>query len=231
MIRSIQLLAPLNETLPIRSRFGLLVTRFISAALIAVVGIQLTASSASGEDAQWVQLFDGKTLDGWKVVGGDGTKWEVKNGEIVSGGNGSMLTTTTGPYLNFSYRAEVKVNDGGNSGLYFRTKDNPGFLDGYEAQIDSNHSDPIRTGSLYGMCHIYKDIVKPDTWFTYQVDVKEDNWRGRDMTRIQISIDGEELYTYFDFEKTYPAGQFAFQQHDPKSSVNIRKVEVKVMEE
>lgn len=193
--------------------------------------VGLPSGTVQAAEPEWVSLFDGKTLDGWKIVGREGTKWEIKDGIIVSGGDISMLTTTTGPYQNFSYRAEVKINEGGNSGLYFRTKDEPGFLDGYEAQIDSNHTDPIRTGSLYGMCHVYKDIVAPDTWFTYQIDVKDDNWRGRDMTRIRISINGEELYEYLDFEKTYPAGQFAFQQHDPKSSVSIRKVEVKVMGE
>ncbi|WP_145171550.1 3-keto-disaccharide hydrolase [Rubripirellula lacrimiformis] len=186
----------------------------------------LTPSNATAEDGKWVSLFDGKTLDGWKKVGKDESHWEVKDGEMRSGGEISMLTSTTGPYKNFRYRVEMKINDGGNSGLYFRTTENPGFMDGYEAQVDSTHTDPIRTGSLYGFCHVYKQLVKPDTWFTYDVEVRDDNWRGRDMTRIKITIDGNELYEYMDFEKTYKEGHFAFQQHDPGSHVAIRKVEV-----
>ena len=73
----------------------------------------------------------------------------------------------------------------GNSGLYFRTKPEPGFVDGYEAQVDSTHTDPIRTGSIYGMCHVYKKLVEPDTWFTYEIEVRDDVWRGREMTRDQ----------------------------------------------
>jgi hypothetical protein len=137
-----------------------------------------------------------------------------------------MLVSTKGPYKNFRYRAEVKINDKGNSGLYFRTTPKPRFTDGYEAQIDSTHTDPIRTGSLYGFCHVYKQLVKPDTWFTYDVEVRDDVWRGREMTRIKITVDGNELYEYLDFAKTYPAGHFAFQQHDPGSRVSIRKVQV-----
>lgn len=184
------------------------------------------AGLAVAEGGEWVSLFDGKTLSGWEKVGRAESKWEVKEGEIRGSGPGSMLVCTKGPYKNFRYRAQVKINDKGNSGLYFRTTRRPTFSDGYEAQIDSTHSDPIRTGSLYGMCHVYKELVKPDTWFDYEVEVRDDIWRGRPMTRIKITVNGDELYEYLDFAKTFGAGYFAFQQHDPGSRVSIRKVEV-----
>ena len=152
------------------------------------------ASVASAQDAAWVSLFDGKTLDGWEKVGKDTSIWEVKDGALAGSGDASMLVCTKGPYKNFKYRAEVKINDKGNSGLYFRTTRKPGFTDGYEAQIDSTHTDPIRTGSLYGMCHVYKRVVEPDAWFTYELEVRDDIWRGREMTRIKITINGDELH-------------------------------------
>ena len=68
--------------------------------------------------------------------------------------------------------------------------------------------------------------MKPDTWFTYELEVRDDVWRGRKMTRIKITVDGNELYEYLDFEQTFKNGHFAFQQHDPGSKVSIRKVEV-----
>lgn len=200
-----------------------LVSYFLALGLCITLGGSMTLA----QDGQWMPLFDGKSLDGWQQVGGaENSKWEVKDGAIHGSGNPSMLVTTKGPFKNFRYRAEVKINDKGNSGLYFRTTEKPGFLDGYEAQIDSTHTDPIRTGSLYGFCHVYKELVKPDTWFTYEIEVRDDVWRGREMTRIKITVDGNELYEYMDFAKTYPAGYFAFQQHDPGSHVAIRKVEV-----
>lgn len=186
----------------------------------------LTTSTVTAQEEKWVSLFDGKTLEGWEKIGKDTSKWEVKEGALAGSGEASMLVNTTGPYKNFRYRAEVKINDKGNSGLYFRTTRKPGFTDGYEAQIDSTHTDPIRTGSLYGMCHVYQQHVKPDTWFVYELEVRDDVWRGKAVTRIKITLDGNELFEYLDFAQTFKEGHFAFQQHDPGSYVFIRKVEV-----
>ncbi len=188
--------------------------------------VVLLTEQARTEDSKWISLFDGKTLNGWEKVGNEKSVWKVNNGAIHGSGPASMLVSTKGPYRNFRYRAEIKINDKGNSGLYFRTTRKPTFSDGYEAQIDSTHRDPIRTGSLYGMCHVYKRLVEPDTWFTYEIEVRDDVWRGRNMTRIKISVNGNELYEYMDFALTFKQGHFAFQQHDPGSKVSIRKVAV-----
>jgi hypothetical protein len=191
----------------------------------AALVFAVAGASAQAEE-NWVQLFDGKSLEGWEKVGSEKSVWEVKDGAIQGSGPASMLVNTKGPYKNFRYRAEIKINDRGNSGLYFRTTRKPTFSDGYEAQIDSTHTDPIRTGSLYGLCHVYKRLVEPDQWFTYDLTVRDDVWRGKPMTRIKITVNGDELYEYLDFEKTWKDGYFAFQQHDPGSKVSIRKAEV-----
>ncbi len=199
--------------------------RWFSIAVVTAMTL-LTTSTVTAQEEKWVSLFDGKTLEGWEKIGKDTSKWEVKEGALAGSGEASMLVNTTGPYKNFRYRAEVKINDKGNSGLYFRTARKPGFTDGYEAQIDSTHTDPIRTGSLYGMCHVYQQHVKPDTWFVYELEVRDDVWRGKAVTRIKITLDGNELFEYLDFAQTFKEGHFAFQQHDPGSYVFIRKVEV-----
>jgi hypothetical protein len=209
------------------SSFGLAVAALLCLLVSSDAGAQeAVAQQAGDKDSKWVSLFDGKTMDGWEKVGNEDSHWEVKDNALAGSGTQSMLVCTQGPYKNFRYRVEVKINDGGNSGVYFRTTRRPRFTDGYEAQVDSTHKDPIRTGSIYGFCHVYKQHVKPDTWFMYEIEVRDDVWRGRDMTRIKISIDGNELYEYMDFDKTYGEGHFAFQQHDPGSKVSIRKIEV-----
>jgi len=200
--------------------------RIVSTVCAAVALVFAVAGASAHAEENWIPLFDGKSLDGWEKVGSEKSVWEVQDGAIQGSGPASMLVSTKGPYKNFRYRAEVKINDRGNSGLYFRTTAKPGFSDGYEAQIDSTHTDPIRTGSLYGMCHVYKKLVEPGEWFTYDLTVRDDVWRGRPMTRIKITVNGDELYEYMDFEKTFKEGHFAFQQHDPGSKVSIRKVEV-----
>ena len=188
--------------------------------------VLLVAGSAAAEDGKWLALFDGETMDGWEIVGRTGSVWEVKDGALAGSGQPSMLVHTKGPFKNFRYRTEVKISDGGNSGLYFRTTRKPGFADGYEAQIDSTHRDPIRTGSLYGMSHVYKRLVEPDTWFKYEIEVRDNVWRGRENVRIKVTVNDDELYEYLDFALTFKEGYFAFQHHDPGSKVAIRKVEV-----
>src|SRR5215469_6899573 len=89
--------------------------------LSAAAIICLFSSSLVLADDQWTPLFDGKSLDGWEKVGDEASMWEVKDGEIQGSGPASMLVCTKGPYKNFRYRAEIKINDKGNSGLYFRT--------------------------------------------------------------------------------------------------------------
>jgi hypothetical protein len=201
--------------------------RWLALAVTLFVHI-LLAGEAKAQDKKWVSLFDGKTMAGWEKVINEKSVWEVKDGALSGSGPASMLVCTKGPYKNFRYHAEIKINDQGNSGLYFRTTRKPGFSDGYEAQIDSTHVDPIRTGSLYGMCHVYKRLVAPDTWFAYDIEVRDDVWRDRPVTRIKITVNGDELYEYLDFDQTFKEGYFAFQQHDPGSKVWIR--DVKVME-
>lgn len=195
-------------------------------AALTIIPTSIEAQESKTPDQKWESLFDGKSMDGWEKVGKADSHWTVEDGALAGSGTQSMLVCTKGPYKNFRYRVEAKINDGGNSGVYFRTTRKPGFMDGYEAQVDSTHRDPIRTGSLYGFCHVYQQHVKPGEWFTYEIEVRDDIWRGREMTRIKITVDGNELYEYMDFAKTYPAGHFAFQQHDPGSKVHIRKVEV-----
>ncbi len=186
-----------------------------------------TAETPVAEDG-WVSLFDGKTMDGWEVVPFPDRKthWEVKDGLLLGSGEASMLVCTKGPYKNFKFRAELKINDKGNSGMYFRSTRKPGFTDGYEAQVNATHSDPIRTGSLYTMVHLYKAAHQPDEFFTQEIECKNIDFRGKNVTAIKVSVNGEVLYETLDYNNSFKDGYFAFQQHDPGSKVSIRKVEV-----
>jgi 3-keto-disaccharide hydrolase len=205
--------------------------RWMAAAWLALGWLAPAIAGAAQKPAsegEWVSLFDGKSIDDWTVVPlpGKKTKWEVKDGVIEGTGEASMLYSPRGDYQNFRFRAEVKINDKGNSGMYVRAPKEATFSKGYEIQVNSTHADPIKTGSLYTLVHLYKIPVPPDTWFTQEVEVTDVNYRGKIVTKFRISVNGELLYEYLDHDRLWKTGAFAFQQHDPGSKVSIRKVEV-----
>ena len=200
-------------------------------ALAALAAFALVAQPAASHaqksgDGKWVSLFDGKSLDGWEKTGNADSKWEVKDGAIQGSGPASMLAYTKASYKNFKFRAEIKINDKGNSGMYVRCKPKPGFTDGVEIQINSSHGDPVRTGSVYTQVEIFDQLVPPDTWFTQEAEVRDVVYRGMQVTEYTISVNGKVLYKFRDFHPEFKEGFVAFQQHDPGSKVSIRKVEV-----
>ena len=206
--------------------------RLFASLAFGLVASALFANSTFAADGEWVSLFDGKTLSGWESLELPNqkipSKWEVVDGNLVGSGGQSMIFSPESSYKNFKFRAEVKINDHGNSGMYFRTPKGNTFTNGYECQINSTHGDPIRSGSIYTFVHLFdsSNPPKPDTFFTQEVEVQDVNFRGKMVTRIRVSIDGKRLYEFQDFDQTWKTGHFAFQQHDPGSKVTIRKIEV-----
>jgi hypothetical protein len=203
----------------------------ILAVALAALAAGLPAAVSEEKKSEWVQLFDGKTLKGWKVFPEGMGEWKVEDGAIAGSGPASHLFSERGDYENFHYRMEAKIADGANSGQYFRTQFMKGFPKGYEAQINATHTDRIRTGSLYPVFARLSEADKtkllvldtaphkPDEWFTQEVIA--------DGNHIVIKVNGKTTVDFVDESKAYTKGHFAIQQHDPKSKVWVRKVEVK----
>src|SRR5262245_7258607 len=197
-------------------------TRLLAGIFCALV-LALPARGDDKADDGWVKLFDGMTLKGWKVHPNGTGRWKVEDGAIVGSGPASHLFTERGDFGDIHLKAEVQINDGGNSGMYFRTQFGPGFPKGYEAQVNSTHADPVKTGSLYGFgekATVRKILVKPGEWFTYEVIARGNH--------ITIKVNGSPTIENFeDTKNTYMKGHIAFQQHHNGSVVKIRKVEVR----
>ena len=135
---------------------------------LAAAGLLAAACLAAADNGGWISMFDGKTLNGWKA-GDNPESWSVKNGEIVGDGERSHLFYMLQECENCEFKAEVKINHGGNSGMYFRAKFGPGWPAGYEAQVNNTHSDWRRTGSLYRFADIKEQLIPDDTWWTQDV--------------------------------------------------------------
>ena len=99
------------------------------------------AMSAGKDD--WRSLFDGKTLNGWRVYQNKpSTDWMVSDGAIYCMGNKNEKSThadliTDDQFENFELSIEWKIAPKGNSGiLYMVTEEYPNsYLSGPEYQI------------------------------------------------------------------------------------------------
>lgn len=71
----------------------------------------------------WELLFDGQSLDNWKVYNAEGTgSWLVEDGLLAASGTGSDsdgYIITKKQYNNFDLKFEWKIAEGGNSGVLY----------------------------------------------------------------------------------------------------------------
>lgn len=209
-------------------------------ALALMVAVVLCGRVAGGEAAApapdkdgFYPLFDGKTLDGWKV-GRNADTFKVVDGAIVAHGPVAHLFYV-GPvnnhnFRNFHFRAEVFTCPKANSGIYFHTEyQEAGWpAKGFEAQVNQTHSDPRKTGGLYAV----KDVMnvspaRDEEWYLYEIIVQ-----GR---RVVLKVNGKVTCDWTEPDPPNPpspgrklgSGTFALQGHDPGSKVLFRNIMVK----
>ena len=102
---------------------------------------------------------------------------------------------------------------------------------GYEVQVNNSHTDPIRTGSLYGIVNVTAQHARDNEWFTQHIIVQ-----GK---RIVVKVNGETLVDYTEpataerppdmAGRKLSSGTFALQGHDPGSKVLYRNIMAKVL--
>jgi hypothetical protein len=195
----------------------------------------LISSSAYAQQSEgWISLFDGKSLNDWKV-GKNAETFSVENGSIVAHGETAHLfymgDVKNHNFKNFEFKAEVMTTPGSNSGIYFHTsyQDSGWPSKGYEVQVNNSHTDWRRTGSLYGVQDVKEVYVKDNVWFTEYIKVE-----GK---KVTIKINDKTVVNYTEPENSQrPAdmsgrvisnGTFALQGHDPKSKVYFKNIMVK----
>ena len=93
------------------------------------------------DEKGFVSLFDGKTLNGWKLIKGRGPGYVIKDGTIVCPLEGGGNLYTEKEYANFVFRFEFKTEPGGNNGVGVRAPlDGDAAYQGMEIQIlDDGH--------------------------------------------------------------------------------------------
>jgi 3-keto-disaccharide hydrolase len=205
---------------------------------LTVLTFLLAAVPALFAQPGFIQLFNGKDFTGWKISGAQET-FTIKDGAMVA--NGPVAHAFyDGPvskhdFKDFELMVDVMTQPNSNGGVYFHTEfQEKGFpRKGFEVQVNNTHTDPIKSGSLYHVKDIGKDVIegitKDNEWFTEHIIVKGNN--------IVVKLNGKEVVNWTQTAdwnggregpgRVIGRGTIAFQGHDPKSTVYYKNVRIK----
>ena len=204
---------------------------FFAAALILIA---CSSTNKIQQSNDWISLFDGKTLTGWKA-GESPETFSIEDGAIKVFGVRSHLYYD-GPvmnhdFINFEFKALVMTKPNSNSGIYFHTVfQDEGFPDkGFEVQVNNSHSDWKRTGGLYDIKDTKEVYVNDNVWYTEYVRVEGKHVVVKINDVVVTDWTQPEGFTppKGHAERFIDKGTFALQGHDPKSTVYYKDIMVK----
>ena len=144
----------------------LLFTFTVSMAIVwsAFTISQTLQAQAAGE---WVSLFNGKDLTGWKVYNGKPEVWGVESGVLYCKGSGGGWLMTEKEFADFELRFEFRLAKMGNSGVALRAplQGDPAYQ-GMEIQLlDDENWKGLRPeqycGAIYDVVAPKKHATKP----------------------------------------------------------------------
>lgn len=189
--------------------------------------------TALTEENEWITIWDGESFDNWRASENPDS-FTIENGKIVVDGPRAHLfyegPVADADFDDFEFRAEVYTYPQANSGIFFHTEyQEEGWpAHGYEAQVNATHSDPRKTGSLYGVNDVMNDAPHEDEeWFDYYIKVEGDH--------IQFKVDGETVMDFTEPDDregdiSLSSGTVALQAHDPDSRIYFRNIEVRPLD-
>lgn len=126
---------------------------------LSCVLFAMAAMTAASAQNGWTNLFDGKTLNGWKKITGS-ADYKIEDGAIVGitvPNSPNTFLVTEKEYGDFVLELEVKIEDTtSNSGIQFRSHYNPEMSNGrggkgrvYGYQYELDPSARRWTGGVY----------------------------------------------------------------------------------
>jgi hypothetical protein len=191
----------------------------------------LVVSASAQKEEGFVSLFDGKTLDGWKV-GENAGAFKVEDGAIVANGDCAHLfyvgKEKEAKFNNFEIRLDVMTKPNSNGGFYIHTlyQDKGWPSNGYEVQVNNTQSDWKKSGGLYN----YVDNKVPfadNEWMKYVIVVNKG--------KVNVTVNDKELVKDYTPEEgksklQKDGGTFAIQAHDKGSTTLYKNIRIKKLD-
>src|SRR5689334_11244857 len=157
------------------------------------IALLLTLSAAyAADEAGFTSLFDGKSLHGWKLVGGHGPGYVVQDGKIVCPATGGGNLFTEKEYSNFVFRFEFLLTKGANNGIGIRAPyEGDAAYQGMEIQVlddgDEMYKGKIRPEQYHGSVY---DVIPARTGFRKPVGEWNEEEIMADGRRIKVTLNG-----------------------------------------
>jgi hypothetical protein len=176
---------------------------------------------------EWVSLFDGKTLTGWKASERPAT-FTVADGAIVVNGDRAHLfyegAVSNHAFKNFELKLKVMTFPGANSGIFIHTayQEEGWPSKGYEVQVNNTQSDWRRTASIYAVQDVKEVFVKDNEWFDMYIIVQD--------KKVTVKLNDKIVNEYTEGENgRLTGGTIALQGHDPGSRVMYKDIMIKIL--
>ncbi len=136
---------------------------------ILLTFLSATLAAVGANEKGFVSLFDGQTLNGWKLFAGNGPGYGVTNGAIYCAHHGGGNLLSEKEFENFVLRFEFKLEHDSNNGIGIRAPfEGDAAYMGMEVQVlDDNQKKygPIQPwqahGSVYGVFAAKTGFQKP----------------------------------------------------------------------
>lgn len=170
----------------------------MATAMILVLGMNNnTMAQHSTTQHEWRNLFDGRTLNGWKAVGGK-APYTVENGVIVgtmTKGTPNSFLITEQEYSDFILELEIKLEgDRTNTGIQTRSHLGPDANQGrgrvYGRQVEIDPTSRAWSGGVYDEAR---------RGWLYPLDLNEkakSAYKADTYNHIRIEAIGDELKTW-----------------------------------
>ena len=164
-------------------------------------------------NAQTLNLFNGKNLEGWQVHGTE--LWYVEEGLLVceSGPDKAYgYLSTKIHYDNFDLSVDFKQEANGNSGIFFRSTIEGTKISGWQVEVAPPGSDSGGIYESYGRGWLIKPdrvkdkALKMGKWNTMRMRVEND--------KVETWLNGTPMITLDDKKIGEGRGSIALQIHD-----------------
>lgn len=173
-----------------------------------LVGLVLAFAVHAEDEAGWVSLFDGKSLDQWEQKGGAAI-YKAENGAItgtsVPNTDNSFLCTKK-VYGDFVFECEFKGHPSLNSGVQIRGLSLPdyknGRVHGYQCELEDEGQDRDWSGGIYDEARRgWLFPTKEDKeWGKKFGDQGKKTWKNGEWNKVRVECKGDSIKTWINGE-------------------------------